>query len=33
MYIPPFVCGILLTILVGVVAVIIYGIYLNGKDK
>lgn len=33
MYIPPFVCGILFTIWVEVVAVIIYGIYLNGKDK
>ena len=33
MYIPPFVCGILVTILVEVVAVIIYGIYLSGKDK
>ena len=33
MYIPPFVCGILLTILVEVVALIIYGIYISGKDK
>lgn len=33
MYIPPFVCGIFFTILVEVVALIIYGIFLSGKDK
>lgn len=33
MYIPPFVCGILATVLVESIAIIIYGIYLNGKDK
>ncbi len=33
MYIPPFVCGIFFTILVEVVALIIYGIYISGKDK
>lgn len=33
MYIPPFICGILFTILVEVVALIIYGIFLSGKDK
>ena len=33
MYIPQFVCGIFFTILVEVVALIIYGIYISGKDK
>ena len=33
MYIPPFVCGILATVFVEVIALIIYGIYLSGKDK
>ena len=33
MYIPPFVCGILATVLVEVVILIIYGIYTGGKDE
>ena len=33
MYISPFVCGILATVLVEVIALIIYGIYISGKDK
>lgn len=33
MYIPPFVCGILATVLVEVAILIIYGIYISGKDK
>lgn len=33
MYIPPFVCGIFFTILAEVVALIVYGIFLSGKDK
>ena len=33
MYIPPFVCGILATVLVEMIALIIYGIYISGKDK
>lgn len=32
MYIPPFVCGIIATILVEVILLIIYGIYINWKD-
>ena len=32
MYIPPFVCGIIATILVEVILLIIYGIYINRKD-
>ena len=33
MYIPAFVCGILATVFVEVIALIIYGIYISGKDK
>ena len=33
MYIPPFVCGILATVFVEVIALIIYGICISGKDK
>ena len=33
MYIPQFICGIFATVLVEVIALIIYGIYLSGKDK
>ena len=33
MYVPPFVCGILATVLVEAIALIIYGIYISGKDK
>lgn len=33
MYIPPFICGIFATVLVEAMALIIYGIYLNGRDK
>lgn len=33
MYIPQFWCGVGLIILVGMAAIIIYGIYMESKDK
>lgn len=33
MYIPPFACGVIATVLVELIALIIYGIYISGKDK